>query len=140
MPCVKTTSGRQVAVELAEQSISVFFSPIRQTGNEVLDLLAGGIAQGFHPAEIGGIGFDQGGIELVLADDLAKAITNLGHAITVSVRGLRGNFARASRILERARRRSNLFNRANTNAIGLAEGAVYRSGFRNSHFSAVDER
>src|SRR5205823_13035174 len=69
----RTSFGWQIAVELAEQGISIFFGPIRQVRNEVLNLLSGGFPQGLGAAEVRRIGLHQDGIELMLADDLAEA-------------------------------------------------------------------
>jgi hypothetical protein len=66
----------RIAVELAEQSVAIFLGPVGQVRDEVLDLFAGGFAQGLHAAEIGGVGLDQVGIELMLANELAEAIAN----------------------------------------------------------------
>ena len=49
--------------------------------DEVLDLFAGGIAKRLDGAEVGRIGLDQVGIELMLADDLAEAVANLRAAV-----------------------------------------------------------
>jgi hypothetical protein len=48
-----------------------------------LYLLASSVAQGLDPAEVGGVGLDQIGIELMLADDLAAAVVNRTTAIFV---------------------------------------------------------
>lgn len=40
-------------------------------------MLACGVAQSLHAAEVGGIGLDQVGIELMLANDPADAIADL---------------------------------------------------------------
>jgi len=40
----RTFFGWQIAVELAEQGVAVFLGPVSEVGNEVLDLLAGGLA------------------------------------------------------------------------------------------------
>ena len=42
-----------IAVELTEQSIPIFFGPVGQVRDEVLDLVAGGIPKGPNPTEIG---------------------------------------------------------------------------------------
>jgi len=60
---------------LAEQRIPVFFSPISKVDDEILNLLACGFTQGLHPTEISRVGLNQGGVELVLANELAEAIT-----------------------------------------------------------------
>ena len=78
-----------IAVELAEQGIAVFLGPVGQVGDEGFDLFAGGFAEGFGAAEIDGVGLDQVGIELVLADQLAEAVADFGAAV-VSVLPLTG--------------------------------------------------
>src|SRR5437879_1855279 len=42
--------------------------------DKVFHLLAGRLAKSFRTAEVGGIGFDQCGIKLMLADDLTEAV------------------------------------------------------------------
>ncbi len=70
-----------IAVELAEQGVAVFLGPVGQVRDEAFDLFAGGFAEGFGAAEIDGVGLDEVGIELVLADQLAEAVANLGSAV-----------------------------------------------------------
>ena len=65
-----------IAVELAEQSVPIFFSPVGQVCDEVFDLLPRRLAKRLHATEIGCVGLDQVWIELMLADDLAKAVAN----------------------------------------------------------------
>ena len=48
---------------------------------EVLDLRTGGFAQRSCAAEVGGASLDQGGIQLVLADDLAQTVADFGAAV-----------------------------------------------------------
>jgi hypothetical protein len=50
-------------------------------GDKAFDLLAGGFAEGLGAAEIDGVGLDQVGIELVLADELAEAIPDFGASV-----------------------------------------------------------
>ncbi len=64
--------------------------------DEVFHLFAGGIAKRLDAAEVGGIGLDQVGIELVLANNLAKAIPNFRAAV-VPVGRLWRKFLRRSR-------------------------------------------
>jgi hypothetical protein len=52
--------------------------------DEVLDLFAGRITQNLDRAEVDGICLDQVRIELMLADDLAKAVAEL-RAVVVPV-------------------------------------------------------
>jgi hypothetical protein len=71
--------------------VAVFFGPIGQMGYEPFDLLTGGFAEGLGTAEINGVGLDEVGIELVLADQLAEAVADLG-ATVVSFFPLTGCF------------------------------------------------
>ena len=64
--------------------------------DEVFDLLAGGVAKGLDAAEVGRIGLDQVGIELMLANELAKAVANLRAAVAISVGRLRRELLRLS--------------------------------------------
>ena len=64
--------GAGVAVELAEEGISVFHGPVGQGLDKVLDLLAGGIMESFRPAEFDRVGLDEFRIEVVLADYLGR--------------------------------------------------------------------
>ena len=70
-----------IAVELAEQGVAVFLGPVGQVRDKTFDLFAGGLAEGFGAAEIDGVGLDEVGIELVLADQLTEAVANLGAAV-----------------------------------------------------------
>ena len=58
--------------------------------DEVFDLLAGGFSQGLGAAEIDGIGLHQFGIELVLADDLAEPVADLGATVVAVAIGMVG--------------------------------------------------
>ena len=55
--------------------------PVGQVGDKAFDLLPGGLAEGFGAAEIDGVGLDQVGIELMLADELAEAVADFGTAV-----------------------------------------------------------
>src|SRR5579885_943656 len=74
----------QVAVEWAEQGIAIAIRPIGKVHNKILNLLASGFAKTLNAAEVGCVGLDQRGVELMLADDLAKTVTN-GAAAEVSI-------------------------------------------------------
>src|ERR1035438_5671678 len=76
---------RRVAVELAEQAITILLGRVCQLLHEAFDLFTRGVFEGFGTAEIDGIGFHQFGIELVLADDLAKSVANFVTSTTIAV-------------------------------------------------------
>jgi hypothetical protein len=63
----------RVAVQLAEKAGAVFRRPVSQVRNEGFNLLASGIPQVRSAARIGGIGFDEIGIEPVVADQKTEA-------------------------------------------------------------------
>src|SRR5207244_3064799 len=79
-----------VAVELAKQSVTILLGPVREVRNKVFDLVACGFAEGFGAAEIDSVGLDEVGIQLVLADELAETVADLGAAV-VPVGRLYGN-------------------------------------------------
>ena len=76
----------RVAVELAEQAISVLLGPVGQLLDEVLNLFAGGISEHLRAAEVDRIGLDEFGIELVLPDELTEAVSNLRAAVVAVAR------------------------------------------------------
>jgi hypothetical protein len=49
--------------------------------DEGLDLLASGIAQGLHATKVSCVGLDQGGIELMLPNNLAQTVADLRAAV-----------------------------------------------------------
>ena len=106
--------------------------------DEGLDLLAGGFAQTLGPAEVNGVGLDQIGIELMLADDLAEAVADSGATI-VPVGRLRRELLRFASGFERSGRSTDLLNRANPDAVGLAQSAIHGAGFGHAHFGTMDE-
>ena len=59
--------------------------------DEGFHLLTGGIAERLDAAEIRGVGLDQIGIKLVLANELTQSIADCTTA-TVTIGGSRGNF------------------------------------------------
>src|SRR6266851_4183473 len=104
-------------------------------GDEAFDLLAGGFAESLGAAEIDGIGLDQVGIELVLADELAKAVANLGTTVVsvFAIDLLGREFLRLSGGRSRFGKRADFLDRADADAVGLAQGPVNRPGFGHSH-------
>jgi hypothetical protein len=120
-----------------------FLAAVGQLLDEAFDLLAAGIFEGLGAAEVDGIGFHQFGVELVLADDLAETVADLVTgtiAVPVSV-GVLG------RKLLCIRGRGlgpgigpDLLDRADADAVGLAQGAIDRPGLGHAHLGATDER
>ena len=110
-------------------------------GDEAFDLLAGGFAEGLGAAEIDGVGLDEVGIELVLADQLAEAVADFGTAVVsvfpidrpgrelLRLPGGRSGFGK----------RADLLDRANADAVGLAQGPIDRPSLGHPHLGAVDQ-
>src|SRR2546422_7751848 len=74
----------------------------------------------------------------MLANDLAKAVADFGAAV-VSVCRLRRELVRLAVRMCRLGKGTNLLDRADAYAIGLAQSSVDCSGLRDTHFGAVDQ-
>src|SRR6266567_826168 len=89
-----------IAVQLAEQGISILLCPVGEMSDEAFDPLARGFAHSFRATEIDGVSFHQLRVESVLANNLTQTVAN-ARAITISiasmaiaaVRGFRWKFA-----------------------------------------------
>jgi hypothetical protein len=110
-------------------------------GHEAFDLLTGGFAEGLGTAEIDGVGLDEVRIELVLADELAESVADLGTAIVsvLSVDWLGWDVLRLPGGRNRFGKRADLLDRADADTVGLAKGPVDRTGLRHAHLGAVDQ-
>ena len=106
--------------------------------HEVFNLFTSRIAKGFDPTEIGCIGFHQVGIELMLANQLAKTVANFGTPV-VSIGSLRRQLFRFGS-LRWLGERTDFLNRADSNAVRLPQGSVDGTGFCDSHFRSVDKK
>src|SRR5437867_4342119 len=113
--------------------------------DEVFDLFARGIAQSLGAAEIGGVRLNEVSVELMLADELAEPVAN-PRAIpvaAVSICRLRRGFPdfgfRFAWCLGRVSQRSDLFDRADANAVGFSKCSIHSASFRYAHFGAVQQ-
>src|ERR1035441_5867408 len=135
---------RCVAVELAEQRVPVLLGRLGKLLNEAFDLLTSGIFQGFGTAEVDGVGFHQFGIEFVLADDLAESVADLVTSTTIAVPVSVGILGWKLTLIgsprHRTRIRSDLLDRADADAIRLAQSAIDSSGLRDPHLGAADQQ
>src|ERR1035438_3162457 len=135
---------RCVAVELAEQGAAVLLGRLGKLLNEAFDLLASGVFEGFGTAEIDSIGFHQFGIEFVLADDLAEPVADLVTSTPIAVSVSVGILGRKLTLIGSPRHRtgirSDLLNRADTDAIRLAQSAIDGSCLRDAHLGAADQQ
>jgi hypothetical protein len=109
--------------------------------DKALDLLAGGFAEGLGAAEIDGVRLDQVGIKLVLADELAEAVADFGTAIVsvLAIDWLGRKLLRLAGRWSRLGKGAELFDRADADAVGLAQGPVNRSGLGHAHLGAADQ-
>jgi hypothetical protein len=64
----------RVGIESADQHVPVFFCACCKVRNKRLHEIAVRFFQGWRPAEIGGVGFNQSGIKTVLADQETELI------------------------------------------------------------------
>src|SRR5664280_60442 len=134
---------RCVAVELAEQGATILLGRLGKLLNEAFDLLTRGVFECFGTAEIDGVGFYQFGIELVLADNLAEPVANLVTSTTIAVPVSIGILGRELTLIGSTRHRtgtrSDLLDRADADAIRLAQGTIDGSGLRDAHLGAADQ-
>ena len=95
-------------------------------------------------AELGGIALDVGSIEIVLANEQTETITKqrlaIAREIPIVFRVLLEIRREAVAGVNRSGGTTDFFDRAETNAIGLAECAVDGSGFGDSHLGATHQR
>src|ERR1035438_1512285 len=135
---------RCIAVELTEQAITVLLGRLGKLLNEAFDLLTSGIFEDFGTAEVDGIGFHQFGIEFVLADDLAEPVADLVTSTPIAVPVSVGILGRKLTLIgsrwHRTRIRSDLLDRADSDAIRLAQGTIDGSGFGYPHLGAADQQ
>jgi hypothetical protein len=109
--------------------------------DEGLDLAFGGISQGGSSTIVCRIGFDQASIELVLADQQAELVAEARLPVLVTVVPVRGRRALMRSVRAgRPRRPTEFLDRAEADAVSLAEGAVDSAGFSDSHLGAMDQR
>jgi hypothetical protein len=118
--------GTRIAVELAEQGIAVTLRPVGEMLDELLDLGAGSLFQRPGATIVDRVGFHEFGLELVLADELAKAVTDswTAIAILIAITGPRLTLARLRAGHARSRKGPDLFDRTETNAVRLAESPI----------------
>ena len=93
--------------------------------DEVLDLFPGRFAKSLDAAKISCVGLDQVGIELMLANDLAKAVADFGAAV-VPVGRLRRELVRLAVRMCRLGKGTNLLDRADADAVSSRKIAANR--------------
>jgi hypothetical protein len=106
--------------------------------DESFDLLASGLTKSFDSAEVSCVRLDQGGVELMLANDLAEVVTDRATAV-VPVGRLWGKFPRLGRGRRRLREGTNLLDGADADSVGFPQSSVDSSSFGNAHFRTMDK-
>src|ERR1019366_322684 len=107
--------------------------------NEVFHLLSGGVAQRLDAAEVRCVGLHQVRIELMVADNLAKAITHLRSAV-VPIDWLRRQLLRLWGRLRWFGEGPDFLNGTDADPVSLTEGTIDGSRFGHTHFGAVDKK
>ncbi len=110
--------------------------------HEAFDLLTSSIFEGFGTAEVDGVGFDQLGIELVLADDLAEPVADLVSgtvAAAVSVDAFGWKLLCIRKGTRWTGIGADLLDRADADAIGLPQSTIDGSGLGYAHLGAADQ-
>jgi len=111
--------------------------------DELFDLLASCIAERLNVTELGGEALHLGRVEIVLANEQAETITkqrlSIAREIHIVSRVLLGIRGEAVPGINRSRGTPDFFDRAEANAVGLAECAVDGSGLGDSHFGAAND-
>src|SRR5690242_16295914 len=105
-------------------------------------LFAGGIFESLYAAVLDGVILDQNGIELVLPDELAKAIAKEVLAVSaVAADGLWGPLAAVAIFIrcERTRKGPNLLHRAEADAVRLTQSPIDRTSLGYPHLSTADQ-
>src|SRR5207302_5228318 len=98
--------------------------------------------EGLRTAEIDGVGLDEIGIQLVLADQLAQAVAHLRSTVICVVpidRSGRELFRLAGG-RNRFGERADLLHRADADAIGFAQGTIDCPGFRHPQLRTLYQR
>lgn len=130
----------EIAVELAEQCVTVFLSAVGEVRDEAFHLFAGSFAKRLDAAEVRCIRLDQVGIELMLANDLTETVADFGASVVpIAIGRLWRKFLRLSGGLRWLGEGPDFLDRADADSVCLAQGAVHGSGFRDSHFGAVNK-
>jgi hypothetical protein len=82
----------EIAVELAEQGITIFLRPSGKLIDESFNLLPSGILEGFDTAEISRVGLHEVWVKLMLPDNLAEVVAEASAIRPRTARRLRWEF------------------------------------------------
>jgi hypothetical protein len=101
------------------------------------DLLAAGLAEVLGAAELGSVLLNQRGIQTMLADQKAELVTEFGFAIAVGGLGRKPPYIRLG--LAASGQGSDLFDRADSDPVSLAERPVHSPGLGHAHLGTPDK-
>src|SRR6185369_13551359 len=124
--------------ELTEQGIAVFLSPSGKLSDEGFNLSPRSVFEGFDAAEIDGVSLYEIRVELMLADHLAKVVTDRAPIRPRATRRPGHEFRRLIRRLNGLCSRAEFLDRAQTDAVRLAKSSVDRASFRNSQLRTAE--
>jgi hypothetical protein len=125
---------------VADETLAVLCGPLLQIVDEGFDQVPFGLLQDRGSAVISRIGLDEIGVELVLADEQAETVAKTMLSVVVTVISGRDRIVLfGSDGICRARGPTELLDRTEADAIGLAEGAVDGTSFGHAHLSATDQ-
>jgi hypothetical protein len=81
-----------VAIEVTEKTLTIFGGSFCEVIDEGLDRFATGVTEGWCTAVVSGKGLDEGGIELMLADQQAETITQTWLTVVMAIGSYRRRF------------------------------------------------
>jgi len=108
--------------------------------DEAFDLLASGFTKSFDPTEVSRVRLDQGGVELMLTNNLAKLITDCPSDVVPAGRLRRELLGLSTRGVRRLGQGTDLLDGADADSVSLPQSSVDGASFSDAHFCAVDEK
>src|SRR5258708_3119217 len=110
-------------------------------GDKRLDQLSAGVFECQGATEVGGVRLDQGGIEVVLADEHTQPVSQLGLPVTRTIRVRRfyglGLFPGRTR---RVSQPAQLMERTEPDSVSLTKSPIDGSRLSHSHLRATNQR
>jgi hypothetical protein len=130
-----------VGIQFADEGIPIFFCGSCKLRDERFDQVATGIFKSGSAAEIRGIGFHERWIEIVLTNQKAQLIAQSKVSVA---RAVRSSMTIGTRLGREGHLRSGegpeLFDAADADSVGFAEGSIDGSSLGHTHLGASDER
>ena len=113
-------------------------------GNKGLDQFTAGAAEGFGAAEVGRVGLHEIRVKVELADQQAELIPEPGLAVARTIARAVGGIRpirrwRSSGSSRLTRKRTQLFDRTKTDAVGFPQSAIDGASLSNPQFGAMHQ-